>query len=155
MGVVCRFRGLTKSEGYQNQSPSSLLHLLPLFTSPSLPPCLTPGKLSFWHSYDLFTLGLSPPPTLPTPFPFSLIFHRETTPTAHLTRPQNPFPKDTDRNSRPFAKTTPGKDYPLVCVRILFESTVPEERTNSLSLWANWVSSAKNSVSSFLHTQII
>ena len=59
-------------------------------------------------------LCLSPPhlPTLPSP-PFSLIFHRKTT--THLNPTPNPSARDTKmKNSHPFAKTTPGKNDPLV-----------------------------------------
>ena len=64
----------------------------------------------------LLCRSLPHPPTLPTPFPFSLIFHNNHPP---LLTPPNPSPRDTNRNSHPFAKTTPGKNYPLVCARFL------------------------------------
>ena len=66
-------------------------------------------------------LCLSPPhpPTLPTPFAFSLIFQRKTTPATPLNPNLNPSPKDTNGNCHPFAKTTPGKNYPLVSARNL------------------------------------
>ena len=53
-------------------------------------------------------LWLSPPPS-----PFPTFFHRKTTP--H--HPPEPDPnRDTIRNSHPFAKTTPGKNDPLLLV---------------------------------------
>ena len=36
-----------------------------------------------------------------------------------LASPDKPLPKDTNRNSHPFAKTTPSKNYPLVSAPIL------------------------------------
>ena len=59
--------------------------------------------------------SLSHSPTSPTPFPFSLISTGK--PTTHLNPTPNPSPRDTSRNSHPFAKTTPGKNYPLVSAR--------------------------------------
>ena len=60
----------------------------------------------------------TPPPTLLNTFPFALIFHGKTNaPTTHLNPTPNPSPKD--RNSHPFATTTPGTNYPLVSARIL------------------------------------
>ena len=55
----------------------------------------------------------TPPPSLPTPFPFSLIFKRKTTPHHPLEPDPKPLPRDTSRNSHPFlrklhtVKTTP------------------------------------------------
>ena len=58
------------------------------------------------------------PPTLPTPIPlFSSFFTGKLPPTTHLNPPPNPSPRNTSRNSHLFAKTTPGKNYPLASAR--------------------------------------
>ena len=66
-------------------------------------------------------LCLSPPhpPTHPTPIPlFPLIFHRKTTPSTPRTgRTPSPSPRDTNRNSHPFAKTTPPQKTTLSLLR--------------------------------------
>ena len=54
----------------------------------------------------------APPHTLPMPFPLIPPLPQE-----HLNRPQTPPPKDTNRNSHPFANTTPGENYPLDSAR--------------------------------------
>ena len=66
-------------------------------------------------------LCLSPPPP-PTPPPsplphFPLFSTGKPPPTTALNPTPNPSPRDTNRNSHPFAKTTAGKNYPLVAAR--------------------------------------
>ena len=58
----------------------------------------------------------TPPPTLPTPFPFSLIFHRKPTPPPPTrTRPQTPLPGTPVRIRTPLRKLPcTRKNYPLV-----------------------------------------
>ena len=79
---------------------------------------------------DLPVPLLSPPhPTHPPhPLPPSLIFHRTTTPTPHLSLTRNPAPRDTNRNLYSFAKTTPGKNYSLISARYRFFFCSPESR---------------------------
>ena len=49
------------------------------------------------------------PPTLPTPSPFASFATGKPPPTTHLNPTPKPSPRDTSKNSHPFAKTTPGK----------------------------------------------
>ena len=58
---------------------------------------------------------LCPSPSHPT-LPFPSFSNRKTTPPNPT---PSPSPTDTNRNSHPFAKTTPGKNYPSVSSRII------------------------------------
>ena len=56
-----------------------------------------------------------PTPHTPHPLPLFPHFHRKTQHPHHPPEPDpKPLPQDTNRNSYPFAKTTQGKNYPLV-----------------------------------------
>ena len=61
----------------------------------------------------------TPPPTLTPPPPFPLFFTGKPAPHHPPNLTPNPFPRDTNRNLHPFAKTTPGKNYPLVSARLV------------------------------------
>ena len=54
----------------------------------------------------------TPPP--PPPFPFPSFATGKPPSATPLNPTPNPSPRDTNGNSHPFAKTTPGKNYPLV-----------------------------------------
>ena len=60
----------------------------------------------------------NPPPPPSHSLPLFLCFQEKTPPTTTpLNATSNPSPRDSNRNSHPFVKTTPGKNYPLVCAR--------------------------------------
>ena len=61
-------------------------------------------------------------PPHPTPHPPRLpsLSTGKLPPTTHLNPTQNPCPTDTTRSSHPFAKTTPGKNYPLVSAQSIW-----------------------------------
>ena len=82
--------------------PSSHTPSLPILPRPfpTLPAC-------FWLSPPHPPLPRSPPPSPFTSYSTGKLPH--TTP---LNPTPNPSPRDTNRNSRPLAKTTPGKNYP-------------------------------------------
>ena len=61
------------------------------------------------------------PPPSPPPSPFPLLSRGKPPPTPPNPTP-NPSPRDTNRNSHPFAKTTPGKNYPLVSAQTIAQS---------------------------------
>ena len=67
-------------------------------------------------------------PPSPPPSPFSLLSTGKPPPTTHLNPTTDPSPKDTNRNSHPFAKTIPGKSYPLVSARKKTEKFPIENR---------------------------
>ena len=58
--------------------------------------------------------SLPHPPASPSLSRFPLFSTGKPRPTTHLNPTPNRSPRDNSKNSHPFAKTTPGKNYPLV-----------------------------------------
>ena len=105
-----------QKEEFTNPLPTAMFpSLLPLIFGEELKPgSLLRGSLDKCVRIDLpFPLSVpTPPPTLPTPFPFSLISTGKPPPTTHLNPTPNPFPETPLGTRTPLRKLPPVRATP-------------------------------------------